>query len=148
MQIKFVKLNEKAILPTNIAHENDAGIDFITPRSFKIFPGHSITIKTGMGWEVLNPKQDKKYMIKLESKSGLMTRYKVNCCGGVIDEGYRGDISVMLHNFGDDVIDFARGDKIVQGIIVELPITTICYGTEFTNIKTSRGENGFGSSGR
>ena len=149
MKVKLVKLNKEAIFPKNFAHESDAGFDFVSPVDFVVYPESSIVIKTGIGWEVLNDNNDKKLYMKMESKSGLSTKYSIRVCGGVIDEGNRGDISVQLHNIGtEDAIQFKRGEKIAQGIVHEIPHVDLIFSDKFNNKNTTRGDGGFGSTGK
>ena len=148
VKINLVRLNESAILPDDFAHKGDAGFDFYTPEDFTLIPGGNKLIDTGVGWEVLHGDDSKKYMLKLESKSGLSSKYNIRVCAGVIDEGYRGNIGVMLHNYGEDTVKFERGEKIAQGIIYELPDVSLCYSNKFVKSKTSRSNQGFGSTGK
>lgn len=64
---------------------------------------------------------------------------------GLIDSGYRGEISVLLINHGEEKVSFARGDRIAQLAIVPVP------SVEWTEVEsldeTERGAGGFGSSG-
>ncbi|KFQ34568.1 hypothetical protein N331_10704, partial [Merops nubicus] len=67
---------------------------------------------------------------------------------GVIDEDYRGNVGVVLFNFGKENFEgkFKKGDRIAQ-LICE----RICY-PELEEVQTlddtERGENGFGSTGK
>jgi dUTP pyrophosphatase len=64
---------------------------------------------------------------------------------GLIDSGYRGEISVLLINHGSEVVRFGRGERIAQLAIVPVP------GTDWVEVdqldETGRGSGGFGSTG-
>lgn len=142
MQMNIV-LDDYALLPER-AHSTDAGLDLKTPVDFKINPGASFTVNTGV--HVQLPKNT---VGMLKSKSGLNVRDSV-VSEGVIDEGYTGAIRVKLYNHGYGVKKFFRGDKITQLVIlpVVIPdgITVLASVDELE--QTERGERGFGSTGR
>lgn len=124
------------------AHSTDAGLDLYAIDDTTVPARGSAVFRTGVHIE-LPPNT----YGKLESKSGLNVAHDVVCCGGVIDEGYAGEILVKLYNLGDTHYFFNRGDKICQLIVqpclyteVEL-VDDICLNTE-------RGTAGFGSTGR
>lgn len=137
-----VVLDEGAKIPER-AHASDAGFDLfsrqdeiIKAKSFAIFDtGVHIDIKQG-------------YVGFLKSKSGLNVKHSI-VSEGVIDAGYLGSIVVKLYNHGTEDYQVNKGDKISQ--IVFLPIPNVSF-----NVKTndsglgssSRGDNGFGSTGR
>jgi dUTP pyrophosphatase len=80
-------------------------------------------------------------------RSGHASRHGIGVVNGpgLIDSGYRGEISVLLINHGHDEVSFARGDRIAQLAIVPVP------SVEWTEVEslddTERGDGGFGSSG-
>ena len=63
----------------------------------------------------------------------------------MIDAGYRGEVGVILMNFGDKSFIFRKGDRIAQLIIEK------CHEVEWQEVDelngTARGDGGFGSSG-
>ena len=65
---------------------------------------------------------------------------------GLIDSGYRGEISVLLINHGDETVSFDRGDRIAQFAIVPVPEVEWVEVSSLDD--TDRGDGGFGSSGR
>lgn len=79
-------------------------------------------------------------------RSGHARRHGVGVVNGpgLIDAGYRGEISVLLINHGQDAVEFTRGDRIAQLVIVAVPVIEWVEGDLDD---TSRGEGGFGSSG-
>jgi len=82
---------------------------------------------------------------RIAPRSGLAFKSGIDVLAGVIDCDYRGEIKVILINLGDKAVGFNTGDKIAQ-IIFEsffnFPIDVVEELGE-----TTRGENGFGSTG-
>lgn len=105
-----VLLKDYGIEPTR-AHSTDAGLDLYAPYDFKIGSHGYRKINTGVC--VFLPHNTVGY---IRSKSGLMLR-----CGiltdGTIDEGYTGEIGVVLFNTCQQSAYFKRGDKIAQLVV-------------------------------
>ena len=64
---------------------------------------------------------------------------------GTIDSGYRGEVGVILANFGDADFTVKKGDKIAQAVIA--PVTQPEIVETDTIDETDRGAGGFGSTG-
>lgn len=139
--VKFKRFDDAAIIPTT--SDGNAGYDFYSPVETTILPGKSVTIDTCIGWQ---PDENNLY-IQMQGRSGLCYKHGIELCNaGVIDASYIGHIAVKLYNKTDTEYVIKRGDRIVQGIIFDLPSITVVEVTEFK--ETERGSNGFGSSGR
>mgnify|MGYP001616430792 FL=1 len=86
------------------------------------------------------------YVGLIWDKSGLSHKYGIKVFGGVVDAGYRGEICVGLMNLSDKHFKFEKGHKIAQLLIQKIEHV------EFKEVKklndTSRGDGGFGSSGK
>lgn len=132
-------LDENAIMP-NKAHESDGGYDLYSRESKTIFARDSAIFDTGVHIQL--PKGTVGF---LKSKSGLNVKYGI-VSEGVIDSGYTGSIIAKLYNNSDNDYEVKKGDKITQLVILPFisPELNIVSGFE----ETSRGDNGFGSSGR
>lgn len=134
-----IKLDKGAYYPTR-AYPDDAGLDLYTKESITIRKGESALFDTGIHIE-LPPNT----FAKIESKSGLMTKYKIISLGGVIDRGYTGPIKVCLFNLSKETYTLKKGVKIAQLIIHNIIIPDI----EIVDTldESLRGNNGFGSTG-
>ena len=66
--------------------------------------------------------------------------------GGVIDSGYRGEVKVGLINLSSEVYLLEKGHKVAQMIIQKKETCEIVEVDELSD--TSRGEGGFGSTGK
>ena len=135
-----VLLDEGAYLPER-AHSTDAGLDLRSRETVMIWPGAAVTFDTGV--HILF---DPGTWGKIESKSGLNVFHSVVSCGGVIDEGYTGEIRVRLYNLGREAYTVRTGDKIAQLIILPYLTPKIEQVNELD--ETERGSSGFGSTGR
>ena len=67
--------------------------------------------------------------------------------GGVIDSGYRGNIGVILTNFGASDLNINLGDKIAQIMFIKPRPVFFEEVSDFSD-NTVRGSGGFGSTGQ
>jgi dUTP pyrophosphatase len=120
--------------------DEDAGYDIVASEYNVIYPGKSQLISTGL--IVAIPKG---YVGVIKSRSGLAVKHDIEAGAGVIDPGYRGEVKVLLRNFGTETYGIAPGDKIAQMLI----LPTYIGPTEFAGslTETKRGGKGFGSTG-
>ena len=123
------------------AHKTDAGLDLYCIDDTVVPARGSAVFRTGVHIE-LPPNT----YGKLESKSGLNVAHDVICCGGVVDEGYSGEIIVKLYNMGDKDYEFKRGMKIVQLLTIPCQYVDVEIVDELF-MDTERGNSGFGSTG-
>lgn len=79
-------------------------------------------------------------------RSGLSVKHGLDVLGGVIDEDYTGDISVILINHSDKQYVVARHERIGQLIVEHAEIVPIIQVDALP--ETDRGSKGFGSTGR
>jgi deoxyuridine 5'-triphosphate nucleotidohydrolase len=83
---------------------------------------------------------------QLASRSGLSKNYGLEVGAGVIDSSYRGLISVVLFNHGFQDYTVKHGQKIAQLITIKINNNPYIQVSELGD--STRGSNGFGSSGR
>ncbi len=142
--VNIKKLNNKAIKPTK-GHSEDAGYDLYAciDEPINILPGETIKIPTG--WSIAVPNG---YFGALFARSGLATKQGLRPanCVGVADSPYRGEYIVVLHNDSNITQTVNPNDRIAQLVII--PFLN-CELNEVEELdETSRGDNGFGSTGR
>lgn len=148
-----IKLDDGAIMPTR-AHETDAGLDLYSREDKVIFPRKINNYNRDLMPEKVSAMFDTGVHIafdpgtygKIESKSGLNVKHDVVSCGGVIDEGYTGSITVKLYNLGGKPYVVNKGDKIAQLVIQPYLTPEIELVNELD--VTERGDGAFGSTGR
>ena len=145
MEAIRVKLfREGAKLPTYGSAEA-AGADLYAcvEGSITIAPGETVFIPTGIALEVPKGCAGLVYARSgLACKRGLAPANKV----GVIDSDYRGEITVVLHNHGQQAQTLEDGERIAQLLIT--PVLQPAYEETETLSDTVRNLGGFGSTGK
>lgn len=125
------------------AHQGDAGMDVRSVEDLTIPCGGRALVRTGLVME-LPPDAE----AQVRPRSGLALKFGVTVLNspGTIDSGYRGEVGVILANFGDAPFEVRKGDRIAQIVISHVVRAEI---TEADSVDSSeRGEGGFGSTGR
>lgn len=138
--IKFSKTSPEAQLPKKNNIE-DAGWDLYSIED-KIIPASGkAVVDVGLVVAFIEPG----YWIRVASRSGLSFNNSILAHPGVIDNGYRGSLGVLLYNLGKEDYTVKKGDRVAQ-IVTHFNID---FDVEWGNIEeTNRGDKGFGSSGR
>lgn len=141
MQVNFVLLDKELPIPS-AAHIGDAAVDLHSRIDVTLQPGERAAVPTGLA--VAIPDGHAGLVLP---RSGHAMRMGVGVVNGpgLIDSGYRGEISVILINHGDDTVEFARGERIAQLAVV--PVPTVIWNQVDTLDQTERGSGGFGSTG-
>jgi dUTP pyrophosphatase len=141
--LHYRRLSPEARPPTR-AHEGDAGFDLHAVEAASIAPGERASVGTGVA--VAIPDGHAGLVVP---RSGLAARHGISLVNapGLIDAGYRGELRVLLMN-GDPKESFRvdPGDRIAQLVVLAVAAPEL---EEVAALDaTSRGEGGFGSSGR
>jgi dUTP pyrophosphatase len=140
--LRFVKLNDRATLPTR-AHDNDAGLDLYTAEAARLAPGARVSVGTGLAVQIPDGVGG-----LVLPRSGLALRHGVTLVNapGLIDPGYRGEVRVLLLNT-DPTLEFkiAPGDRIAQLLLVPVVHASPLQADALD--ESTRGKGGFGSSG-
>lgn len=142
MILKVKKLSHDAILP-QYAHLGDAGLDLFSNEHAEIAPGQSWMVKTGISIEL--PKNTE---AQIRPRSGLGLEHQITVLNapGTIDEGYRGEVGVILINHGRETFVVEKGMKIAQMVVSKVTSVEVKQVSELSN--TQRGAGGFGSTGK
>ena len=137
--MKVIRLCENAVLPKR-GSDGAAGYDLSSIESIILHPGTRKLISTG-----ISVKLPSGVYGRVAPRSGLTVKHGIHVGAGVIDPDYTGEIKVALFNHGDTALNINIGDRIAQLILENFTISTV---EEVFDIdKTSRGNNGFGSTG-
>ncbi|MPQ32668.1 dUTP diphosphatase [Clostridium estertheticum] len=141
LNVKVKKINELAILP-QYAHEGDAGLDLFSVEEMIIMPGETVLVHTGIQIEL--PKDTE---AQIRPRSGLALKNSITVLNtpGTIDEGYRGEIGIILINHGKINFRVEMNMKIAQMVIKPVLKVSIVEVEELNS--TQRGKGGFGSTG-
>ena len=135
------RLHPDAQMPAG-AYDGDAGLDLASVEDIVLRPGERHTVATGLA--VAIPAGHAGFV---QPRSGLAARQGITVVNspGLIDEGYRGELKVVLLNTdADEPFHIRPGDRIAQLVVLALPRITV---TEAADLPPSeRAERGFGSS--
>ncbi|MCS6966026.1 MAG: dUTP diphosphatase [Candidatus Kapabacteria bacterium] len=130
-------------LPT-YATEGSAGMDVYAAvtEPVELPPGGIVVIPTGIAI-ALPPG----YECQVRSRSGIAARYGVFALNapGTIDSDFRGEIRIILANFGREPFWIRRGDRIAQLVVTRYE--RVCWELVPELPRTERGSGGFGSTG-
>ncbi len=139
--IRFQKLDSRAAIPTQ-AHPGDAGMDLVSIESATIPPGGRHLVRTGLAVEIPVGFEG-----QVRPRSGLALKHGVTVLNapGTIDAGYRGEIGVVLANFGDAPFAVETGMRIAQLVIASVATVTVEVADSLSS--SERGVGGYGSSG-
>ena len=125
------------------AHEDDVGADLRAADAVVIDPGETKIVPTGikvaLPWGVAG-------LVCARSGLGIKHRLALPHGVGVIDGGYRGDVSVALANDGKDRYSIAPGERIAQLLFV--PVLRARWKLVAALPSSARGADGFGSTGK
>ncbi|MGH8915983.1 MAG: dUTP diphosphatase [Acidimicrobiia bacterium] len=141
MQANFVRLDPEVEIPT-AAHIGDAAVDLQTRTDFSLDPGARASVPTGLAIAI-----PEGYAGLVLPRSGHALRSGVSVVNGpgLIDSGYRGEVSVILINHGSEPVSFSKGERIAQLAVV--PVASVEWLELETLDETERGPDGFGSTG-
>ena len=141
MKVLWKRIDPAARLPS-YAHPGDAGMDIRSVEELTIPPGGHALVRTGL---VMQLPPDGEAQVR--PRSGLALKHGVTVLNapGTIDAGYRGEVGVILANFGDAPFVVEKGMKVAQVVVARVERAEIEEVLETD--ETARGTGGFGSTG-
>jgi len=141
MRLNVKRLDPRATLPS-YAHVGDAGLDLFAVDGAVLAPRQTLLVRTGLAIELPAGTE-----AQVRPRSGLALRHSVTVLNtpGTIDEGYRGEVGVILINHGDAAFSIEPGMKIAQ--LVVSPRLHVAVAEVDDLQDTTRGAGGFGSTG-
>ena len=101
-------------------------------------------MKTGIFLELPN-----NWEAQVRPRSGIALKHGVTVLNtpGTIDSKYRGELAVILVNFGSNTFSIKKGDRIAQIKFEKVPKVKLNLVSKIS-LNTERGDKGFGSSGK
>lgn len=167
IKVGFKRLTDDAILPVK-AHPTDSGFDLFANEDVILEPGGTKVIKTGIAVQLPSGHE-----AQVRPRSGVTSKTKLRVQLGTIDNGYSGEVGIIVDNVTSKVfysqprwvvpvfvedndyhitreayqepITINKGDKLAQLVIQALPQVD---DYEIDVVQASaRGSKGFGSSG-
>ncbi|XP_062061843.1 deoxyuridine 5'-triphosphate nucleotidohydrolase, mitochondrial isoform X2 [Lepus europaeus] len=140
MRLRFSRLSEHATAPTR-GSARAAGYDLYSAYDYTVPPMEKAIVKTDI--QIALPSG---CYGRIAPRSGLAAKYFIDVGAGVIDEDYRGNVGVVLFNFGKEKFEVKKGDRIAQLICERI------FYPEIEEVQvlddTERGSGGFGSTGK
>ncbi len=143
VKILIKKLSKNANLP-KYETSGASGMDlsaFLT-NDIVIRPGNKAVIPTGLAVSI-----PKGYEIQIRPRSGLAAKNNLSILNtpGTIDSDYRGEIKIILINFGKENFTVKNKSRIAQMVLCPVSLGEIEEVDDLSN--TDRGTGGFGSTG-
>ena len=141
MKLRVRRLSPDAIIPA-YAHPGDAGLDLHACEDVALDPGVACLVSTGVAIELPEATE-----AQVRPRSGLALKHSVTVLNtpGTIDEGYRGEVGVVLINHGATTFHVTRGMRIAQLVVQKRWTVEVVEVDGLTD--TTRGTGGFGSTG-
>ena len=142
MTLRVRRLDPRAHLPAR-AHHGDAGLDLRALDGGTLAPGARATVPTGLA--IALPAGHAGLVLP---RSGLAAKHGVTVVNapGLIDEGYRGELRVLLLNTDrEQAFTWAAGDRIAQLVLHRVVDADVVEADALGD--TARGAGGFGSTG-
>ena len=141
LEVKIKRIHADAKLPLQ-ANPGDAGMDLYSIETVEILPGEAKLIQTGLQIEL--PKGTE---AQIRPRSGLALKHSLTVLNspGTIDEGYRGEIGVIMINHGKETFIVEKSMRIAQMVIQMVPLIQLTEVNELS--QSARGKSGFGASG-
>ena len=138
MELRIKRMHEDAKLPLQ-ARAGDAGMDLFSSEDTIIPARKWALVKTGIQLELPVGTEG-----QVRPRSGLALKHGITVLNspGTIDEGYRGEVGVVLMNHSD--VDFVveKHMRIAQLVVQLVPTVNVVEVVELS--ETERGEQGFG----
>src|SRR5690625_2166426 len=106
ISVGFKRLSDEATIPTK-AHHTDSGFDLYASEDVIIEPGETVIVPTGIAVEL-----PKGFEAQIRPRSGVTAKTKLRVKLGTIDNGYTGEIGVIVDNFRytKDGVDILNGE--------------------------------------
>ncbi len=140
MELKIKRMDKEVELPS-FAHDYDAALDLRSSENTTIKAGEKKIIKTGLKMAI-----PEGYAGLIWDRSGMAAKHSLHTLAGVIDSGYRGEIGIVMINLSDEDFRIEKNMRIAQMLIQPVSQPKI---KEVESLEeSSRGENGFGSTGK
>jgi dUTP pyrophosphatase len=147
VEVRITRLAHAADLPLpQYQSALAAGLDLVAAvpadAPVTLAPGARALIPTGIALAL-----PAGYEAQVRPRSGLAARHGVTVLNapGTVDADYRGEIQVVLINFGSGPFVIGRGDRIAQMVIAAVQHAALVEVDTLDS--TKRGQGGFGSTG-
>lgn len=144
MKVEYSQSNVDSIDPS-YAYPTDSGFDLFSTEEIEIESFGRSLIPTGLHIDIPDG-----YEVQVRSKSGLALKQGLMVLNspGTVDQGYTGELQVILFNTTKNNVIIKKGQKIAQAVISPVVSGKWIKLTKIDNINNKdRGDKGFGSTG-
>jgi len=144
LPLGYHKLNPDAVTP-KYNYPSDSGFDLHSVEDLEIPPFGRILVPTGLSFDIKDG-----YEIQVRSKSGLAIKQGLMVLNspGTVDNGYNGEIQVIVFNTNNYIVTILKGMKVAQAVLCPVVNGKWVELVENNNVVgKDRGDNGFGSTG-
>jgi dUTP pyrophosphatase len=143
VNIKIINKSDNALPAYETEHSAGMDLRAFIPDTILLSPMQRQLIPTGLFIELPIG-----YEAQIRPRSGLALKHGITVLNspGTIDADYRGEIKVLLINFGNETFEIKKGERIAQMLISQH--TTAEFVLVETLSETNRGEGGYGSTGK
>ncbi len=142
--VQITRIGNHDIPLPQYATEHSAGMDICAAveQEFVLKAGETALIASGFA--IALPEGCE---AQIRPRSGLAIKHQIGILNspGTIDADYRGEVKVILTNFGKQDFVIKRGDRIAQMIVA--PYSRVDWQEEDSLEETKRGAGGFGHTG-
>jgi dUTP pyrophosphatase len=124
------------------ATAGSAGMDVVSAEDVTVPSMGRHAVATGLALAI-----PEGFEVQVRPRSGLALKHGISLPNtpGTIDSDYRGELKVILINFGAELFEIRRGDRIAQLVVAPVQIGRMIEVIELD--ETIRGAGGFGSTG-
>ena len=142
--ISYKKLSVDTMTP-QYAYNMDSGFDLYSTEDMVLPPFGRALVPTGIRFDI-----GEGFEIQVRSKSGLALKQGLMVLNspGTVDEGYTGEVQVIIFNTNKEPFQITKGMKVAQAVLSK------CFSGRVVNLvkvdkinDKDRGDNGFGSTG-
>ncbi len=144
LPLGYHKLNPDAVTP-KYNYPSDSGFDLHSVKDLEIPPFGRILVPTGLSFDIKDG-----YEIQVRSKSGLAIKQGLMVLNspGTVDNGYNGEIQVIVFNTNNYIVTIPKGMKVAQAVLCPVVNGKWVELVENSDVtEKDRGNNGFGSTG-
>lgn len=144
LELGYTKLHEDAVEP-KYNYESDSGFDLHSTEEIIVPPFGRVLVPTGISLDINDG-----FEVQVRSKSGLALKQGLMCLNspGTVDNGYTGEVKVIIFNTNQEPFTISKGMKVAQAVLC--PVVNgkwVDLVKKETINNKERGENGFGSTG-
>jgi dUTP pyrophosphatase len=144
MNLNYSSSNKDSVDP-EYAYSTDSGFDLYSTEEIHIDGLSRELIPTGLHFDIPDG-----YEIQVRSKSGLALKQGLMVLNspGTVDQGYTGEVKVIMFNTTNEKIKINKGQKIAQAVVCPVVSGKWIRLVKVNNIEDKdRSEKGFGSTG-